>query len=305
MVQLALRSFYESLYEYEKKVDLETIEALARCVLRNSTREELRDTVRNRTYEQVLDVGCGIGFNLIVLLKYADIRHVIGADVASGAVRIAKKRMARQGMNRRVDFVICDAQALPLKESMFDLVVCTEVLEHLYDDVKAVTEISRVTRENSDVFVSVPSSRNTFKKYIAKTQNAQNGRSLIRQRYFGLQTGGDLRSYELKHLTDLLDLKSIRIVRFWFNGRFFYSLSVWLNSAMLSLARKLLKFGDIHGDFVRETARTVGSNWKLKKLLNLYSRTIIPFSNAILSLDTSILKFNYGGNLTVKARREA
>lgn len=301
---MSLKGFYDGLYEYEKTVDIETIEAFAMCVLRNLTREELRKTVKEKAFEKTLDVGCGIGYNLIVLLTSANIDYVIGVDVASSAVRIAKKRITKRGLKDKSDFIVCDAQFLPLKESVFDLIVCTEVLEHLYDDVKGVSEISRVARANGRVFLSVPSAKNSLRKYMAKvpTKTVQSSNEIISKGYFGLQTGGDIRTYQVEDLAELLRANKIRIVRQWFNGRFFYSLSVGLNSFILSLVQKLLKIDDIRGDALKESVTDLKDSQKIRRLLRLYSRTVIPVSNAILSLDLLFLRFDYGGNLAIEAR---
>lgn len=301
---MSLKSFYDGLYEYAETIDIETIEALAKCVLRNLTREQLRATVKEKAFGKVLDIGCGIGYNLIVLLTNAKINHVIGVDVASGAVRIAKKRIAKRGFKDKNDFILCDAQFLPFKESRFDLVVCTEVLEHLSDDRKGISEISRVTKTNGKVFLSVPSARNSLRKHITKasTKTVQRPSEIIDKGYFGLQTGGDLRSYQIEDLAELLNARKLRVMRHWFNGRFFYSLSVRLNSLILSLGQKLLKIGEVRGDVVREGVSKYENNQKILRLLRLYSRIIIPLSNAILSLDLILLRFDYGGNLTIEAQ---
>jgi hypothetical protein len=72
----------------------------------------------------------------------------------------------------------------------------------------------------------------------------------------------------------------------------------------LSLVQRLLATDDFRGDVVRE-ASAIQSGWRLKKLLNLYRRTILVLSNAILSLDLAVLRFDYGGNLTIEAERKA
>lgn len=52
--------------------------------------------------------------------------------------------------------VFADAQALPLADDSVDAVVCFEVLEHVDDAVKAVTEATRVLRSGGYYFVSMP-----------------------------------------------------------------------------------------------------------------------------------------------------
>jgi hypothetical protein len=119
----------------------------------------------------------------------------------------------------------------------------------------------------------------------------------------GLQTGGDLRTYRVEDLAKLFRANGIRIVRQWFNGRFFYSLSLKLNSLILGLGRKLLRIDDIRGEALKGSVRDLKNSLKIRRLLKLYSKTIIPLSNVILSLDLLLFRLEYGGNLTVEAQR--
>lgn len=51
-----------------------------------------------------------------------------------------------------------DACSLPFSSGLFDLVVCTEVLEHIPEDERALREIARVMKKNGTLFATVPNS---------------------------------------------------------------------------------------------------------------------------------------------------
>lgn len=55
-----------------------------------------------------------------------------------------------------VSLVCADACELSLQSDVFDLIVCTEVLEHIVDDKTALREMSRVLRRNGTLFATVP-----------------------------------------------------------------------------------------------------------------------------------------------------
>ena len=77
---------------------------------------------------RVLDVGCGNGFTCGEFLKRG--YRVVGVDLSSEGITIARQKYAAG----RFEVLAADANVLEnLKEGPFDLVVSTEVVEHLYD----------------------------------------------------------------------------------------------------------------------------------------------------------------------------
>ena len=51
---------------------------------------------------------------------------------------------------------MADASGLPFKDDFFDLVICSEVLEHIPEDERAASEIIRVLKAGHNLVVSVP-----------------------------------------------------------------------------------------------------------------------------------------------------
>ena len=52
--------------------------------------------------------------------------------------------------------VVADLRDLPLDDASFDFVLCTEVLEHVSDPLRALQEIRRVLRPGGSVLITVP-----------------------------------------------------------------------------------------------------------------------------------------------------
>lgn len=94
----------------------------------------------------ILDCGCGTGGNSN---SYAPFGRVYGIEPDSGAVQLAR---------RRGGAVLCRASGidLPFKADSFDVVVASDVLEHIDDDARAVREITRVLRPGGAFVFSVP-----------------------------------------------------------------------------------------------------------------------------------------------------
>ncbi len=50
--------------------------------------------------------------------------------------------------------IVADAHTLPVPDESFDMIVCSEVLEHLYDPARAVREMHRVLRPGGTVVLT-------------------------------------------------------------------------------------------------------------------------------------------------------
>jgi SAM-dependent methyltransferase len=97
---------------------------------------------------RVADIGTGTGANLR-LLKQLGFTNVTGIDPSEDAARWC----AEKGLG---DVQAGDARALPLADRSVDLVIATDVVEHVEDDQRAVSEIYRVLRPGGIVLFTVP-----------------------------------------------------------------------------------------------------------------------------------------------------
>lgn len=95
---------------------------------------------------KVLDAGCGSGG--VTLQLRAMGFDVTGCDHAESSVEQGRAD------GRLHDAIVADLCALPFADGAFDLVVCSEVLEHIADDAKAMREVSRVAR--GPMLITVP-----------------------------------------------------------------------------------------------------------------------------------------------------
>ena len=96
----------------------------------------------------ILDAGCGEGFTDELLLSEIDNISVTGFDYSDQALEYARK------MNPSVEYIQGNINHLPFEDKSFDIVLCTEVLEHLDSPDKALSEIFRVAKKC--VYITVP-----------------------------------------------------------------------------------------------------------------------------------------------------
>src|SRR2546430_6905197 len=93
----------------------------------------------------LLDVGCGPGTITVDLAARVAPGRVTAMEVSADALRLAREHVEASGPGG-VDFVVADVHALDLPDGGFDVVHAHQVLQHLADPVRALTEMRRVCR---------------------------------------------------------------------------------------------------------------------------------------------------------------
>ncbi|HEY7881909.1 MAG TPA: methyltransferase domain-containing protein [Streptosporangiaceae bacterium] len=91
---------------------------------------------------RVLDVGCGTGGYLRILAPLVAPGPAVGIDLSATLIAQAQQRTAAGEAN--VSFRAGNAYDLPFPDASFDRVVATQILLHLADPWRAVTEMRRV-----------------------------------------------------------------------------------------------------------------------------------------------------------------
>jgi len=103
-----------------------------------------------RPEDRALDVGCGTGdFTAAMARAGAD---AIGVDVAEAALRRARSR--HPGVEFRL--VPLDGP-LPFEDGSFELVWASEVIEHVADTARWLSEVRRVLAPGGRLLVTTPS----------------------------------------------------------------------------------------------------------------------------------------------------
>jgi 2-polyprenyl-3-methyl-5-hydroxy-6-metoxy-1,4-benzoquinol methylase len=102
----------------------------------------------------ILDAGCGNGYLLSSikksLSKYGDNVEYYGFDISDQMVLGAKE------LNTTAHV---DVQTLPFtsyEDVKFDIITCSEVLEHLYQPLESLLELRRILTDNGHLIVTVP-----------------------------------------------------------------------------------------------------------------------------------------------------
>jgi SAM-dependent methyltransferase len=92
---------------------------------------------------RILDVGCGPGTITVGLADRVPQGHVTGIDAAPDVLDQAREMAAHRD---NLDFTTGDVYALDYPDATFCVVHAHQVLQHLGDPVRALTEMRRVTK---------------------------------------------------------------------------------------------------------------------------------------------------------------
>ena len=148
----------------------------------------------------LLDIGCGDGYmgNLI-----KDKCHeLIGIDISTVAISKAKEK----GYNQ-IHKIDLNEEKLPYPSGYFDVVVCMDVLEHIYNLEPLLKEVCRITKAGGLLIVSTLNMR--YLKYIFSL--VFKGKFPYTSGDHFIHDGGHCRYFTTKDMTELLDKCGFRV----------------------------------------------------------------------------------------------
>jgi SAM-dependent methyltransferase len=98
---------------------------------------------------RVLDIGCASGHFTEKIKKYLPGAKVVGVDVYQPFLGFFRE------LNPKLLCVCADAHKLPFEDECFDVVILSEVLDHVVDPSLVLAEIRRVLRSGGRLIVSL------------------------------------------------------------------------------------------------------------------------------------------------------
>ena len=119
------------------------------------------DTLGLKSGDRILDLGCGFGRHAYEAARRG--AHVVALDAGRDEVEGVLGTFAAMvdageltAETSHVGVVQGDALHLPFPDGTFDRVICSEVLEHIPDDVGAMRELARVLKSGGTMAITVP-----------------------------------------------------------------------------------------------------------------------------------------------------
>jgi ubiquinone/menaquinone biosynthesis C-methylase UbiE len=122
----------------------------------NASEKEMMPGVPVFPGMKVVDVGCGDGgYSRFCAENGADVTAV---DAQEEKVRGLEASLA-DGAQGTLKGIVSECNPIPLPDGYADLVICTEVLEHVKSPPEFVEELSRITKPEGRLLLTVPDER--------------------------------------------------------------------------------------------------------------------------------------------------
>lgn len=168
---------------------------------------------RGRSYNRLLDIGCGAGKIAIYLKEATGAGEVYGVEIAEKQVETARENGV-QALSMDVGL-----ERLPFDDDFFDAIFCGEVIEHLVDTDHLLDEIYRTLSPKGVCVLTTPNlaawyNRATlFLGYQPFFTQVSFHHPVGRLPFVGgFGAGGHLRVFTLRALKGLVQTHRFRIV---------------------------------------------------------------------------------------------
>jgi ubiquinone/menaquinone biosynthesis C-methylase UbiE len=107
--------------------------------------------------KNILEIGCAAGHLTYSLKEIFPEVRVTGIDLYKPAIQYAQKKFPQ------IKFIVADAHKLPFKNRAFDLIICSETIEHVNNPQKVFEEIKRLLKDNGIAIIEMDSGNWLFK----------------------------------------------------------------------------------------------------------------------------------------------
>jgi 2-polyprenyl-3-methyl-5-hydroxy-6-metoxy-1,4-benzoquinol methylase len=150
--------------------------------IRSIFREEIN---RRKGNLCILDAGCGDALPLFILASKSNSNNIdfYGMDASKLDITFAENLRPLLNLNNII-FELGNIEKLPYQDSFFDIVVSSEVLEHMEHAEAFLLEIKRVLKNNGIAIISTPNEDNTAIKIrrIFKSAHKSSGEDILTEK---------------------------------------------------------------------------------------------------------------------------
>ena len=171
--------------------------------------------------DTICDLGCGNGYlaNQLSELGY----NVTGVDASTSGIELARET---QGKTSFVQSTIDKEVKQRTGLAIVDLVVSSDVVEHLYRPADLLEAAESLLKPNGQILITAP-----YHGYLKNLTLALSGR--MDGHFSALHDGGHIKFFSVRTLAELINRHSFTDLKFSYYGR-----APWLWKNMICHARR-------------------------------------------------------------------
>lgn len=104
------------------------------------------EKLKKYPFQELLDVGCGTGPMIELLLKEFPDKSYTGIDLTPRMIEVAQEKKLDHSR-----FLVGDSENLPFEKDTFDAVICTNSFHHYPNPQAFINEASRVLKDGGSL----------------------------------------------------------------------------------------------------------------------------------------------------------
>jgi len=163
----------------------------------------LHDDTHYSAGSRVLEAGCGIGAQTVILARNSPGARITSIDISEDSLKRAEERIRKEGITN-VTFLQGDIFSLPFEPGSFDHIFVCFVLEHLAEPERALGQLRPLLKEDGTLTVIEGDHGSTFFhpesedahraiQCLVELQEKMGGNALIGRQLYPLVSGAGYR----------------------------------------------------------------------------------------------------------------
>lgn len=155
----------------------------------------ISEQMKGKTGFSVLDIGCRWGTDLQKIASINTDAGITGIDISGDALTAARMSLKE---NRNVSLLKARGEDLPFRDNSFDLIISSEVIEHIKDVERFIRSVRRVLKNQGVVIITTPS-RFNYVTLVGKVVPRKFKNMLRRYVYYLPQSETDVDPHEYEY----------------------------------------------------------------------------------------------------------
>jgi 2-polyprenyl-3-methyl-5-hydroxy-6-metoxy-1,4-benzoquinol methylase len=187
--------------------------------------KRLYDFLKTQNHQlKILDIGCGAGAMIASLQKTLPQHQYNGIDISAKAIEYGKSQY------KNINLDIIKSGKIDFPSSSIDLVIISEVLEHVDDYKNILEKATEILKKDGFLYLTSPleKSLTTVQGIILKTTNI----------LLSTKTTGHINTFTKKSIFEILNDTNLRPIRYSYSQHLFWQISMTVYQILLIALKK-------------------------------------------------------------------